>query len=309
MSQLSFTACAPATIANVCCGFDVLGFAIDSPVDTVTATLTTSHNDIIITTIHGAENLSKALDKNIIGLVATAFMQQLGKKQGIELELHKGMSIGTGLGSSAASAVAATVALNAVFDKPFTPLELLSIALEGERQISGGLHADNVAPALLGGFVLVKGYHPLEVYDIPCSLDLHCAILYPHIKILTGESRAALAKMVAMPQVVEQTANIAGLVLALTTSNIELLKSSLQDAIIESQRCQQIPNYNELKAAALNSGALGCGISGSGPSVFALCDSASTARNVGAAMQKACSSVESNVILSSLNALGARIVS
>ena len=275
------TAQAPASVSNVCCGFDILGFPLNDPVDLVTVSFTES-SDITISSVEGDDGkLSKDPKKNIIGIVAQSFLNSIESNQGVDLQLKKGMPIGSGLGSSAASAVATAVAMNALFDTPFTHEQLLEFALEGETQISGSRHADNVAPALHGGLVLVKSMDPLDIYPIPCALDLQCVVVYPHMKILTHDSRSNLSQEVPLSKVVAQSTHIAGLVLAIMTGDRELLAKSLCDEIFEPQRCSQIPGYHALKAAALSHGAIGCGISGSGPSIFALCETPLQAIEIG----------------------------
>lgn len=305
------TARAPASVSNVCCGFDVLGFALNEPFDEVTARKTTTSDITITKIICDNHHLSSDPSQNIIGIVAHAFFKKLGTEHGVELELTKGMGIGTGLGSSAASAVAAAVALNALFDTPFTHEQLLEIALTGEAAISGGRHADNVAPSLHGGLVLIKSDDPLDIYPIPSSLDLHCVVASPDIQILTSASRKGLSRHVALPKVIRQTAHIAGLVLGLTTDDRDLVAKSLCDEIIEPQRYKQIKPYRTIKAIAQSHGALGCGISGSGPAMFALCDNPIQALEIANAIETACEKgrIDCNTYISPLFCSGARVVS
>jgi homoserine kinase len=311
MDENQITARAPGSVSNVCCGFDILGFALNDPFDEVTACFN-SGTEIEISRIIGVENnLSLDPKKNIIGIVAKAFLDLLGSHRGVSLQLNKGMSVGTGLGSSAASATATAVALNALFDTPFTHEQLLEVALKGEMEISGGRHADNVAPALHGGLVLVKNNDPLDIYPIPSLLDLHCVVVHPDIEILTKASRNALSRSVALHKVIAQTSHIAGLILALTTGDRELLAKSLCDEIIEPQRYKQIKPYRAIKAVAQSHGALGCGISGSGPSMFALCDNPIQALELANAMEQVCEKgrIDCKTYISPLICPGARVVS
>jgi homoserine kinase len=311
MDGNQITARAPASISNVCCGFDILGFALNDPFDEVTARKSDEPGIHISKVIGVTNDLSLDPDKNIMGIVATAFFEKLDQEPCVELELNKGMGIGTGLGSSAASAAATAVALNALFDTPFTHEQLLEIALKGEEVISGGRHADNVAPSLHGGLVLVKNDDPLDIYPIPSLLDIHCVVVSPDISILTKSSRKALSRSVALPKVVRQTSHIAGLILGLVTGDRELVAKSLCDEIIESQRYKQIKPYRKIKAIAQSHGALGCGISGSGPAMFALCDNPIQSLELANAWEQACekNNIECDTYISSLICPGARVVS
>ena len=310
MDEIAITAQAPASVANMCCGFDIIAFALNEPFDQVTAKRTSDDN-IVISQIANGDNLSKDPPQNIIGIVASRFFELLGKAYGVDLQLVKGMPVGTGLGSSAASAVATAVALNALFDTPFTHEQLLEVALAGETAMTGSRHADNVAAALHGGLVLVKDQEPLNIYPIPCLLDLHCVVVYPHLEILTAESRNSLAETVPLKTMVRQTTHLAGLVLGLTTGDRELIAKSLCDEVIEPQRYQQIPPYRALKAAALKLDALGCGISGSGPSMFAICDNAIQALEISNTFEQVCddANLDSNIYISPLLCSGARVIS
>ncbi len=312
MDENQITARAPASVSNMCCGFDIMGFALNDPFDEVTARFT-AHSSIEISRIIGVNNnLPLEPQKNIIGIVAQAFRERLGSNQGVSLMLNKGMGVGTGLGSSAASAVDTAVALNALFDTPFTHEQLIEVALKGEMQIHGGeRHADSVAAALHGGLVLIKNNDPVDIYPIPTLLDIHCVVICPDIEIITKASRNALSRSVSLRKVVAQSTHLAGLMLALTTGNRELLAKSLCDEIIEPQRYKQIKPYRAIKAVAHSHGALGCGISGSGPSMFALCDNPIQALELANAMQQVCDKarLECKLYISPLICPGARVVS
>ena len=311
MTKRSVSARAPASVANICCGYDILGFAMDAPADIVTATFADKPG-IVIDEIKGDDGvLSHDPTDNMIGIVAQAFLDQIEDDRGVVLSLTKEMSIGSGLGSSAASAVAAALAMNGLFNQPLSTNQLLETALFGEQAINHARHLDNVAPSLYGGLVLIKSVTPADVYPIEIATELHAAVVHPDLKIITRESRALLSKYVTMQQLVAQTANVAGFVLAMQTGDLDLLEKSLQDVIIEPQRCQLIPPYQAVKDAAIESGAIGCGISGSGPSMFALCETREQAKTIGQAMQAAFSShhLKSDCHLTSLKAPGGSILS
>ena len=295
---------APATVANVACGFDILGFALDSPGDELTATLTDTPG-VVIEKIEGAI-LPYDPIKNSAGAAAEALLGYLKAAQGVSLTLHKKMPLESGLGSSAASAAAAVFAVNKLFNSPLSTKELIAFAMEGERAACGSAHADNVAPALLGGFVLVRSYSPLDVQQIPCFVPLFCAVLHPHIAISTGMARELLTEKITLKQHVEQSGNIAGLVLGLTQGNVELIRNCLQDVIVEPLRAPLISNFYFIKAAALEAGALGCSLSGSGPSLFALATSLEDAQRVCEAMKNACKDLSCDGYVSRINQQGVR---
>jgi homoserine kinase len=281
----SVTAFAPATVANVGCGFDVLGFAIHLLGDFVTARFTDGEG-VTITKITGEKGkLPIETEKNTAGLSTLSLLKTYGKEvAGIGLEIDKKMPLGSGLGSSAASSVAAVVAVNNLLGNPFSTRELLPFAVEGELAASGTPHADNVAAALFGGFILVKTHHPPDVIQLPTPEKLHCTIMHPNIEIQTKQSRFILKKDVPLEKAVLQWANVGALVSGLYTNDYDLIGRSVHDEIIEPVRSVLIPGFTEMKAAALDNGALGCSISGSGPSLFALSSNEQTALEIGRAM-------------------------
>ena len=301
---------APASVANVACGFDILGFAIDQPGDEVRMRLK-SEPGVRITRIVGDEGLLP-LDpaRNTVSVPVLALLKTLKSNQGFEIELTKKMPLGSGLGSSAASAVAGVFAANVLLGSPLKKTQLLEYALEGERIACGSAHADNVAPALLGGFTLVRSYHPLDVVQIPTPDALYCTILHPQIEIRTEDARKILRKQIPFKDAVTQWGNIAGLIAGLMNSDYELIRRSLQDVIIEPVRAILIPRFQEIKQAAIAAGALGCSISGSGPSLFALSSSKETAEAVGRAMtsEMATLKIGSEVYVSKINKVGPRIL-
>lgn len=302
---------APATVANVACGFDIFGFALEAPGDEVQAHLVNSPGVHLKCITGDQQRLSLDPAQNTAGVSVLKLLQHLNCQQGIELELHKKMPLGSGLGSSAASAVASVYAANHLLEQPLSTHELLPFAMEGERVACGSAHADNVAPALLGGFILIRSYQPLDVQRIPCALDLYCTILHPAIEIRTEIARQLLKSEISLKQHIVQTGNAAGLVLGLMQGQTELIRSCLQDVIAEPIRATLIPGFHAIKQAALHANALGCSISGSGPSIFALSLSLTQAQHIGEAMTAACQEqgIESQVYISSINHQGPRILS
>ncbi|MBN1348572.1 homoserine kinase [candidate division KSB1 bacterium] len=301
---------APATVANVACGFDILGFAVAAPGDEVVLRKR-NQPGIVITKITGEQGqLPIEPEKNTAGVSVLQLLQHLGEQQGFEIELHKKMPLGSGLGSSAASSVASVFAANELLGNPLSREALLPFALEGERVACGAAHADNAAPALYGGFVLIRSYDPLDVIRIPTPKTLHCTLIHPHIEVRTEDARKILKKEILFKDAIVQWGNIAGLIAGLMLPDYELIRRSLQDVIIEPVRSILIPHFQETKQAALESGALGCSISGSGPSMFALSLSLRTAQKVGDAMQKCLENIEieSDVYISKINQEGPRIL-
>lgn len=301
---------APATVANVACGFDIFGFALETPGDEVSVRLSDKPG-VTIVKISG-DNGVLPLDssKNTAGVAVRMLLDFLQCKQGVEIELTKKMPLGSGLGSSAASAAAALFATNALLGFPIPATELVEFAMEGERVACGSAHADNVAPALLGGFVLIRSYAPLDIIEIPFKPDLYCAVLHPHIEIKTETARKILKKEVSLTQMVSQTGNVAGLITGLFTGDLSLIGRSLHDVVVEPVRATLIPGFYEIKSAALSSGALGCSISGSGPSLFAICGDRNHAEKSGQAMVQACEKrgIGCDLYLSKINKQGPRIL-
>ena len=276
---------APATVANVACGFDVLGFAVDSPGDEVLMRRSDKPG-IRITKIRGDQGkLSKDPIENTAGVSVMSLLKHLDSDQGMEIELTKKMPLGSGLGSSAASAVAGVVGANLLLGEPLPVEELLPFVLEGEKAACGVAHADNAAPALLGGFVLIRSYDPLDAIKINTPDHLYCAIFHPELEIRTEDARKILKKHITLKDAIQQWGNIAGLIAGLMKSDYDLISRSMQDVIIEPIRSLLIPEFHNIKQAALDVGALGCGISGSGPSIFSLCAAENIAVDVGKAIQ------------------------
>ncbi len=262
---------APATVANVAVGYDVLGFAIEDLGDEIIIR-EGSEKGLVIKSIYGNKKLSKDITKNVAGYSAFKLMQHLGiEDMPIEIDLYKKMPIGTGLGSSAASAVVGAFAVNAYLDWPADNKEVLRCATLGEELADGSFHADNVAPSLYGGFVLIRDNPSLDIVGLPTIPGLKAVVIYPHVQVLTKDSRDILSDTVSLKNHVAQSGNIAAFIAAMYKSDLDLLGRSLQDLVIEPQRAQLIPHFYAMKELALSAGALGFSISGAGPSMFALC--------------------------------------
>lgn len=281
---------APATVANVAVGYDILGFAINRPGDEIVARFNPDLKGVKITSITGTgdKELPYEVLDNTAGVAAHTLLQHLGKEDvGIELEVHKRMPFGSGLGSSAASAAGAVVAVNELLGAPLSREALLYFAVLGEEVADGSFHADNVAPALVGGITLIRSNRSLDIHHLPVPSNLQVAVVHPDIEILTRDARAVLSDTVSLKKAVDQTGSIASFVIALYNNDLPLLGRSLHDHIVEPQRKQLIKGFDDVKKAALSRGALGCSISGAGPSVFALCDSGYLAQAAGQGMQEA----------------------
>ena len=274
---------APATVSNVVCGFDCLGFALTEPFDMVTVR-ETRHSEIRILT-RGEFELPADPEKNVAGVAVGAMLDAAGIDIGLEIELQKNIKPGSGIGSSAASSCGAVVAANAILDNRFSRIELADFAMEGERLASGEKHADNVAPCIFGGFTLVRSIAPLDIVSLQFPL-LFATVLHPQIEIKTSEARAILPKEVSLSSAIRQWSNLGALVSSLAASDYELLGRSLLDEIVEPVRKSLIPSFTEVKEAAMAAGALGGGISGSGPSMFMLSRTEATAYRVELAIRK-----------------------
>lgn len=261
----------PATVSNVGPGFDLLGFALEAPGDELM--IQTNDEGILRTIDQSGFGLPEDPEKNIAAISARSLLDELKSEQGFDLIFKRKIKPGSGIGSSAASCVAAAFGVNELLGAPFKTEELLPFAMEGEQTASGSFHADNVAPALLGGFTLVKGYDPLEIKHIPYPHDLVCALIHPDLEFKTSDGRKMLPESVPMNTALAQAGNLAGLIAGLITSDYGLIHRSIVDHFAEPYRTKQLPAFDELRKKAINSGALGCGLSGSGPSVFALCRS------------------------------------
>ena len=274
---------APATVANLSCGFDVLGCCLDTIGDQMILRKN-NVNKLRILRITG-QDLPLDAENNVATVAIMEMLKSLGSTQGFDIEIDKKIKAGSGIGSSAASSAGAVFAANKLLGEPFISKELIVFAMEGEQLASGNAHADNVSPALLGGFSLVKSYDPLEVLTLPSPAELRFVILHPQIELKTKDSRAVIKKEVPLKDAVAQWGNLAAFVSGLYTDDYELIGRSIEDKIIEPMRKELIPYFEELKTIALQNGALGFGISGSGPSTFAMCKGDTTTANVKQAMQ------------------------
>lgn len=299
---------APASVANVACGYDILGFALEKPGDEIIARFSDKPG-LRITKITGVQGkLPYEVEKNTAGFAALKLLEHLGEEgRGIELEIHKKMPFGSGLGSSAASAAAGVMAINELLKRPLTKRELLPFAVLGEQIADGAYHADNVGPSLIGGILFIRNNKHLDVHRLPVPSGLYVSVVHPNVEILTKDAREVLSNTVPLPNVIEQTGNLGGLIIGLYQGDMDLISRSLNDVIIEPQRARLIPHFYKVKEAALNAGALGCSISGAGPSIFALSANSLIAEQVGIAMEKAFhdEKIESQLFLSTINQEGA----
>jgi len=302
---------APASIGNVAVGFDTLGLCLESPGDEVIARKSETPG-LRITNITGAKGkLPYEAEKNTAGVAALRLLEHLGETgRGIELEIHKKMPSGSGLGSSAASAAAAVLAVSELLRTGMSKRELLPFACLGEQVASGGFHADNVAPSLLGGIILIRDNATLDVHRLHVPKGLCVAVVYPHVEVLTKDARAILRPDITLKQHIQQSANLASFIIGMYNADIGLIGRCLRDDIIEPQRAQLIPGFHDVKQAAMETkGVLGCSISGAGPSVFAFCTNSLAAENAGAAMQQAFAqhNILSDIFLSPVNQEGAMV--
>lgn len=286
---------APATIANVACGFDILGLALTNPGDEVIIKKKTSKGITIINQTPYSQIPENPL-KNTAGVALQAFLDKTEHDCGFEITISKKIKPGSGIGSSAASSAAAVFGANELLGQPFTKKELIQFAMEGEKAACGSPHADNVAPAMIGGFVLVRSYKPLDIIPLAYPEELYCTIIHPQIELKTEDARRILKRSIQLQDAVKQWGNIAGLVAGLFQKDYELIGRSLEDVIIEPIRSQLIPGYEEVKAAALENGALGCSISGSGPSMFSFSKDKATAEKLAKIKQDIFSNFEIETI-------------
>ncbi len=301
---------APATVANVCCGFDILGFAVDSPGDEVILSQKHEPGVVVKKIVGDGGRLPLEPNKNTASVAVQSFLNAIGSNVGIEIELFKNLPLGSGMGSSAASAVAAVVGVNHLFGNPLTREQLIPHAMEAERIACGSAHADNVGPSLLGGFVLVRDYHPLDVVKIPVAANLYCTLVHPRIELKTEDARRILKSSVALKDAITQSGNTAGLMVGLMSGDYSLISRSLKDVIAEPVRSVFIPGFESARIEAVKAGALGCGISGSGPTMFALSASHEVALTVGETMQMQFLKyhLKSEAYVSKINLEGAKII-
>lgn len=298
----------PATIANVSCGFDVLGLALDAVGDEMVVRKT-KEKGIKITKLTGQDLPTETL-QNVAGVAGLALLAESNYEGGFEIEIYKKIKAGSGIGSSAASAAGAVWAINQLIEKPFSPLQLVKFAMEGERLASGVAHADNVAPALFGGFTLVRSYHPLDIIKINTPSELYATVIHPQIEVKTSDSRRILKTTISLEDGIKQWGNVGGLIAGLFTEDYDLIGRSLEDHIVEPIRSILIPGFDAVKQKALETGALGCGISGSGPSIFALSKGEIMALKVAKAMSQIYNKIgiDYDIHVSKINKEGIKIL-
>ena len=308
-SQRSIRAFAPASVSNLACGFDVMGFAVEGLGDEVVA-LEGAERGIRISSIEGDDGrLPRAADRNTAGVAAQALLEAAGVETAIELRLIKHMPLSSGLGSSAASAVAAVVAVNELLDLRADEALLLRCAMAGERAGCGTAHPDNAAPSLHGGLVLIRHPDPADVIRLPVPEGLSCALVRPHVEVETRAARQLLGDQVPLRAAVAQWGNLGALVAGLFRGDLELIARALEDHIAEPVRAPLVPGFAVVQEAARQSGALGCSLSGSGPTIFALCESREAAERTSRAMAEALrdDGIEGDRRVSEVGAAGAAI--
>ncbi len=306
----SVRAYAPATVANATSGFDVLGFALQEPGDIVVCRHSDESGIKILPLTGEYKDLPTDPRLNTAGVAVQALLDSMHLSAGLELEIQKGVPIVGGMGSSASSAVAAVVAVNELLGLSKSPVELLPFVLESEKAATGVPHADNAAPSLLGGFTMVHSLDPIDIISLATPENLACALVHPDMHIKTKDAREILPPTVLMETATRQMGHIAGFVTGLYTEDMDLIARSMKDELAEPYRGRLIPGYQQVKEAAVESGALGAGISGSGPSMFALCPSSKVAEKVGESMQQVFqeSGMDSELYLSPISQMGAHIL-
>jgi len=301
------TVFAPASIANVSCGFDIFGFAVENLGDTVEVRFNDT-GKIIIETIEGAEGLPFAPEQNVTTVAAKALLDEVGEKRGVTFNIKKTVMPGSGLGSSSSAAVAGAFAVNELLNKPFSKRELLKFAGVGEQLASNQLHFDNVAPSLLGGFSVVRSNKEMDVLSIDYPSDLKIVIAHPQVVVKTKQAKRMLGRTMSISNAVIQFGNVAGLVLGLSSKDYNLIGRSMVDMLAEPVRSTLIPLYNEAKQATLEAGAIGTNIAGSGPTIFSFCKGEESAKAVLDAIKKVYSTSELkvNYYISNINPEGAK---
>ena len=297
----------PATVSNVVCGFDCLGFALEAPCDEMAVR---KIDERVIRIINRDDyGLPSDPAKNVAGVALRAMIDEAQRDHGFEIEITKHIKPGSGIGSSSASSCGALAAANRLLDDRFSNLDLVEFAMEGEKLASGSKHADNVAPCIFGGFTLVRSTEPLDIVPLDFP-PLFATVIHPQIEIKTSEARAILPEMVPLKDAVRNWSNLGSFVAALSKGDLELLSRSMVDTIVEPARKSLIPKFDEIISAGREAGALGGGISGSGPSIFMLCQSANTAENVESAMREVYSKtgIDFNIYVSKIHPEGVRFI-
>jgi homoserine kinase len=303
------TAFAPASVGNVAVGFDVLGHSFEAIGDRVTARRSAAAGVSIVNILDSTGELPLEVEKNTAGMAVLSMARELRLDFGIELTIRKGIPLGSGLGGSASSAVAAVVAVNALLATPLSQLQLLKFAMRGEAVASGAVHVDNIAPSLFGGLVLTVGIENPNVKRIPVPPAVRCVLVRPHMMLATRQAREILSRSIELSNVIWQSANLAGFLTGCFTGDIQLIRESLQDVIIEPQRKALIPGFQAVKDGALKHGAIGCSISGAGPTVFAWCEAGDAIRIRDAMVSGfSANGLASDAWISALDPTGARII-
>jgi homoserine kinase len=299
----------PATIANLSCGFDVLGLCLDNVGDEMVIRKS-AQKGIQITQIIGAD-LPLETENNVSGVAGLALLETVNADFGFEIEIYKNIKAGSGIGSSAASSAGAVFGINALLGYPYSTKDLVQFAMQGEKLACGNAHADNVAPALLGGFTLVRSYSPLDIIKIESPSELYATVVHPQIELKTSDARSVLKQTVSLKSAIMQWGNVGGLIAGLYTQDYDLIGRSLHDEIVEPLRSVLIPGFDLIKQAALENGALGSGISGSGPSIFALCKGKETADKIAKAMSAVYEAINLpyEIHVSKVNSEGVKILS
>ena len=298
----------PATIANISCGFDVLGVALDSVGDEMVVRKT-KEAGVRITKLEG-QDLPLETNKNVAGVAGLALLEKAEYTGGFEIEIYKKIKAGSGIGSSAASSTGAVWAMNHLLGNPFSQTELVKFAMEGERLASGVAHADNVAPALFGAFTLVRSYTPLDIVPIKNPSELYATVIHPQIEVKTSDSRKILKTTISLENGIKQWGNVGGLIAGLFMEDYDLIGRSLEDHIIEPIRSILIPGFDSIKEETIKAGALGCGISGSGPSIFTFSKGEETAQKVAEAMKRVYKNIgiDFDIHVSKINTQGIKII-
>jgi homoserine kinase len=303
------TAFAPASVANVAVGFDVLGHSFQAIGDRVTARRIPERTVRIASITGTSVELPTDPEQNTAGMGVLSMVNDLRLDFGVELSIEKGIPLGSGLGGSAASAVASVVATNALLDKPVGKIELLKFAMKGEQVASGSVHVDNIAPSLFGGLVLTVGIDNPNVKQIPVPPSVRCVLVHPHMMLSTREARNILNRSIDLSNVIWQSANLAGFLTGCFTGDLQLIRDSLEDVVIEPQRKVLIPGFQAVKDGAMTNGAMGCSISGAGPTIFAWCEEPDAARILDAMVAGfTANGLQSDAWISTLDRVGAQIV-
>lgn len=303
----SITIHSPATVANMVCGFDVLGFAVNEPYDIMTISFTQEPG---ITIINEDEyNLPTDPEKNVAGAALLALIEEMPQPVGFELRINKQIKPGSGVGSSAASAAGAVVAANRLLGDLFSKEDLVRFAMNGEKVASGVKHADNIAPCIYGGVTLIRSIFPLDIIPLQAP-PLFVTIVHPQIEVRTSDARSILKKQIQLKDAIRQWGNIAGLVAGLQQNDYALIGRSLEDVLIEPVRSILIPGFNLVKQKSIEAGALGGGISGSGPSIFMLSKDETTAKNVEQVMKQVFEEIElaHHTYVTTINTEGVRFI-